>query len=145
MIFSDFLSSFARAKLAAACASVADISSVSRANRFTAQTESSKCRFPRLCLAAAIIFPHTKWLPKITDYHDTAALSMSGQDSTDRVVWRLTPSRAGWLGAVAVAVIPTFATFSLLFFFSFSFSPLFQYLEKRRVSISAAGWNAPTL
>ena len=53
-------------KMAAACASIADISSVSRANSFTAQTKSSTCRFPRLCLVAAIIFPHTKWLPKIT-------------------------------------------------------------------------------
>ena len=54
-------------------ASVADTSSVSRANSFTAQTESSKCCFPRLCQVAAIIFPHTKLLPKITDYRDTAA------------------------------------------------------------------------
>ena len=30
--------------------------------------------FSRPCLVAAIIFPHTKWLPKITDYRDTAAL-----------------------------------------------------------------------
>ena len=59
--------------MAAACASVAGISSVSHANSFTAQTESSKCRFPRLYPVAAIIFPHTKWLPKITDYRDTAA------------------------------------------------------------------------
>ena len=58
-------------KMAAACASVMDISSVSRTNSFTAQTELRKCRFPRLCLVAAIIFPHTKWLPKITDYRDT--------------------------------------------------------------------------
>ena len=35
---------------------------------------SSNRRFPRPCLVAAIIFPHTKWLPKITDYRDTAAL-----------------------------------------------------------------------
>ena len=33
--------------------------------------------FPRPCLVAAIIFPHTKWLPKITDYRDTAALKFS--------------------------------------------------------------------
>ena len=46
-------------------------SSVSRANNFTAQAESSKYHFPRPCLVAAIIFPHTKWLPKITDYRDT--------------------------------------------------------------------------
>ena len=39
-------------------------SSVSRANNFTAQAESSKYRFPRPCPVAAIIFPHTKWLPK---------------------------------------------------------------------------------
>ena len=57
-------------------------SSVSRANNFTAQAESCKCRFPpenvvlpQPSLAASIIFPHTKWLPKITDYRDTAALS----------------------------------------------------------------------
>ena len=56
-------------------------SSVSGANSFTAQTESRKCRFPRVnsrfprpCLVAAIIFPHTKWLPKITAYRDTVAL-----------------------------------------------------------------------
>ena len=34
----------------------------------------SSSRFPRPCLVAAINFPHTKWLPKITDYRDTAAL-----------------------------------------------------------------------
>ena len=33
----------------------------------------SNCRFPRLCLVATIIFPHTKWLSKTTDYRDTAA------------------------------------------------------------------------
>ena len=37
---------------------------------------SSNCRFPRPCLVAAIIFSHTKWLPKITDYRDTAALNL---------------------------------------------------------------------
>ena len=52
---------------------------VSRANSFTAPAESSKCHFPR----AIVVFPalpcgshyfsHTKWLPKITDYRDTAA------------------------------------------------------------------------
>ena len=30
--------------------------------------------FPRSFLVAAIIFPHTKWLKKITDYRDTPAL-----------------------------------------------------------------------
>ena len=37
---------------------------------------SSTCRdhFPQPCPVAAIIFPHTQWLPKITDYRDTAAL-----------------------------------------------------------------------
>ena len=34
----------------------------------------SNCRFPQPCLVAAIIFPHTKWLPNVTDYRDTAAL-----------------------------------------------------------------------
>ena len=38
---------------------------------------SSNCHFPRPSLVAAIIFPNTKWLPKITDYRDTAALSPS--------------------------------------------------------------------
>ena len=33
--------------------------------------------FPRSFLVAAIIFPHTKWLKKITDYRDTPALSES--------------------------------------------------------------------
>ena len=61
-------------KMAAARASVADISLVSRANSFTAQAVSSNCCFPRPSLVAAIVFPHTKWLPKITDYCDTAAL-----------------------------------------------------------------------
>ena len=37
---------------------------------------SRKCRFPRPSLVAAI-FPHTKWLPKITDYRDTAALILN--------------------------------------------------------------------
>ena len=59
--------------MAAARASVADISSVSRANSLTAPAESSNCRFPRPCLVAAIIFPHSKWLSKMTDYRDTAA------------------------------------------------------------------------
>ena len=31
--------------------------------------------FPRSFLVAAIIFPHTKWLKKITDYRDTPALT----------------------------------------------------------------------
>ena len=30
--------------------------------------------FPRSFLVAAIIFPHTKWLKKITDYRDTPAI-----------------------------------------------------------------------
>ena len=30
--------------------------------------------FPRSFLVAAIIFPHTKWLKKITEYRDTPAL-----------------------------------------------------------------------
>ena len=76
VIFCTFLR---EQKVAAARANVVDISSrsVSRANSFTAQAVSSKChfcRFPRPSLVAAIIFPHTKWLPKITDYRDTAAL-----------------------------------------------------------------------
>ena len=57
---------------------------VSRANNFTAQARSSKYRFLRPCLVAAIIFPHTKWLPKITDYRDTAALR---QDPLDLSFW----------------------------------------------------------
>ena len=63
--------------MAAARASVADISSVSRANRFTVPAVSIKRHFrhfPRPSLVAAILFPHTKWLQKITDYRDTAAL-----------------------------------------------------------------------
>ena len=47
-------------------------SSVSCVNGFAAQAKSSKCRFPRSCLVAAIIFPHTKWLTKNTDYRNTA-------------------------------------------------------------------------
>ena len=31
--------------------------------------------FPRSFLVAAIIFPHTKWLKKITEYRDTPALN----------------------------------------------------------------------
>ena len=59
-------------------------SSVSRTNSFTGQAESfssSNCRFPRPCLVAAISFPHTKWLPKITDYRDTAALSLETKEA----------------------------------------------------------------
>ena len=37
---------------------------------------SPHCCFPQARLVAAIIFPHTKWLPKITDYRDTAALKV---------------------------------------------------------------------
>ena len=66
-------------KMAVACASVADISSVSRVNSFTAQTESSKCRFLRLLPSGRHYFPHTKWLPKINDYRATAALNISLQ------------------------------------------------------------------
>ena len=43
---------------------------------------SRKCRFPWPSVVAAIIFPHTKWLPKITDYRDTAAL-ISASASAD--------------------------------------------------------------
>ena len=42
---------------------------------------SRKCHFPRPSLVAAIIFPHTKWLPKITDYRDTAALKRQCHDN----------------------------------------------------------------
>ena len=59
-------------------------SSVSRANSFNVQAESRKCRFPRAIVVFFALpsgrhyFSHTKWLPKITDYRDTAALR-SGQ------------------------------------------------------------------
>ena len=66
--------------MATARASVTDISSVSRGNSCTAPAESNNCRFPRPGLVAAIIFPHTKWLPKITDYRDTAALRGAWRD-----------------------------------------------------------------
>ena len=69
-----FLRSFCASKMATARARVTDISSVSRVNSFTAPAESIKCRFPWPGLVAAIIFPHRKWLPIITDYRDTAAL-----------------------------------------------------------------------
>ena len=84
-IFSDFLRFFCASKkwwLLAQVSRTSDYdSSVSRANNFIAQAESSKCLFSRAivvfhpCLLAAIIFPHTKWLPEITDFRDTAALS----------------------------------------------------------------------
>ena len=35
--------------------------------------------FPRSLLVAAIIFPHTKCLKKITDYRDTPALKTKGE------------------------------------------------------------------
>ena len=70
--------------MATARASVADIrpwqlgqprEELPRPRRVEQKSLSSrKCRFPRPSLVAAIIFPHTKWLPKITDYRDTAAL-----------------------------------------------------------------------
>ena len=63
--------------MATARANVADIGPWQLghlANNFTGQANSSKYRFLRPCLVAAIIFPNTKWLPKITDYRDTAAL-----------------------------------------------------------------------
>ena len=79
-----FCASFAWVKMATARASVADIRpyqlgqpreqlhcpAESRKCRFP----SRKCRFPGPSLVATIIFPHTKWLPKITDFPDTAAL-----------------------------------------------------------------------
>ena len=43
------------------------------------------CRFPRPCLVPAIIFPHTKWLPKITNYRDTAALTLGRPSPPSRV------------------------------------------------------------
>ena len=70
--------------MATACASVADIrpwqlgqprEELHHPRRVEQKSFSSrKCRFPWPSLVAAIIFPHTKWLPKITDYRDTAAL-----------------------------------------------------------------------
>ena len=94
-----FCTLFARAKMATARASVADISSVSRANNFTAPAESSKCRFPgvivvfcgRACLVTAIIFPHTKSLPKITDYRDTAALKSTEAAKNEQRRWIRAP------------------------------------------------------
>ena len=59
-------------------------SSVSRATNCTAQAESSNCRFPRAIVVfrgrdlwPPLFFPHTKWLPKITDYRDTAVLKFA--------------------------------------------------------------------
>ena len=83
MIFSDFLRFFfctsKKRQLLAQVPRTSDHdSSVSRANSFAAQDESSKCRFPLSCLVAAITFPHTKWLKKITDHRDTAALKVHG-------------------------------------------------------------------
>ena len=78
MIFSDFLSFFWQQqwRLLEQMSRTSDHgSSVSRANNFTALAKSSKYRFPRPCLVAAVNFPHTKWLPKITDYRDTATLN----------------------------------------------------------------------
>ena len=55
---------------------------VSRANSFSAQAESRKCCFlEKLSFSAGLpcgrhYFPHIKWLPKITDYRDTAALRL---------------------------------------------------------------------
>ena len=59
--------------MAAARASVADISARSAA-RTASPPKPCRARFPRPSLVAAIIFPHTKWLPRITDYRGTAAL-----------------------------------------------------------------------
>ena len=66
-------------------------SSVSRANNFTAQAKSSKYRSPRPrpYLVAAIIFPHTTWLPKITDYRDTADLTNQGDSQKRHSAWSL--------------------------------------------------------
>ena len=85
-------------------------SSSSRANNFTAQAESSKYRFPRPYLVAAIIFPHTKWLPKITDYRDTAALipAKSAESQNPKILYsqiilveirflRLEEKMLGWI------------------------------------------------
>ena len=79
-----FCAFFAWGKMATAHASVADIRSWQLGQpreqlhhpSWVAQMSfsSRKCCFPRPSLVAAIIFPHAKWLPKITDYRDTAAL-----------------------------------------------------------------------
>ena len=90
MIFNDFFTLFCARKnwrlLTQVSRTAHHDSSVSRANSFTGQAESRKCRFPRgtvvfrgLALWLPIIFPHTKWLPKITDYRDTAALNWAGK------------------------------------------------------------------
>ena len=81
VIFCAFFCASKKLRLLAQVSRTSDhVRSVSHAKSFTAQAESSKCRFSRSyvnlpCLVAAIIFPHTKWLSKITDYRDTAALS----------------------------------------------------------------------
>ena len=79
-----FYASLREWKMATARASVADIRSwllgqpreqLHRPTWVAQMSFSSrKFRFPRPSLVAAIIFPHTKWLPKITYYRDTAAL-----------------------------------------------------------------------
>ena len=54
-----------------------------RSDRGLARSSFSGARlpheFPRSFLVAAIIFPHTKWLKKITDYRDTPALTRTHQ------------------------------------------------------------------
>ena len=51
--------------------------------------------FPRSFLVAAIIFPHTKWLKKITDYRDTPALRHHYRLFSHNVVTMET-SAIGW-------------------------------------------------
>ena len=69
-------------KMATARASVADISSICRANGFTARLSRANVVFlEQVSFSAALFcgrhyFSHTKWLPKITDYRDTAALKI---------------------------------------------------------------------
>ena len=78
VIFCAFLG---EQKLATARANVTDINSVSHANSFIAQAESSKFRFPwaivifrGLALWPPLFFPTQNGCPQITDYRDTAAL-----------------------------------------------------------------------
>ena len=79
-------------KMATAHASVADIRPwqlgksheqfhrPSSAEQMAFTSSNPHCCFLRPCLVAAIIFPHTKWLPKITNYCDTAALKEAKPD-----------------------------------------------------------------
>ena len=131
--------------MATARASVADIRSwqlgqpreqLHRPSRVAQMSFSwRKCCFSRPSLVAASIFPHTKWLPKITVYRDTAALKFLWKrifwwKPCEKIQWRSWYKMPSKLHGCQALVFCTklyiktglFSVFVFTIFFSFSLS-----------------------